>query len=114
MTNTTKVTRSEAKFVLKAIERRFVGLVDDSDQPVLVENYMDTGNFGIVWEGGPYEWAFRVASGGVNDEVFCTLVDEFGVDPAVAKRKSTESPLPVPDSIRLEPYFSFSVVICAE
>jgi hypothetical protein len=37
--------------------------------PVLVEDFEDSGHYAVVYEGGPYEWAWLVSQG---------ETDEFG------------------------------------
>jgi hypothetical protein len=111
MTNIESVSRENAKRVLRAIELRYEGLMDDCGHPILIDNYMETGHFGIVWEGGPDEWALRAAAGGVSGEIAGTLYYEFGMPLRGALRRAMELPLQIPHSVRLEPYYSFSVVI---
>lgn len=49
----------------------------ETPQPVLVENFEFTAGmpapFAIVWEEGPYEWAYAAMHGGVDQEFGGTI-----------------------------------------
>ena len=65
----------------------------EAPQPKLVENWQfthrdDPAPFAIVWEEGPYEWAYNAIHGGVDEEMTALMAEaaaEFGGTAPVAK-----------------------------
>lgn len=112
-TATPTVTRQQAEAVLQAIRTQFSAYVQaegiteellrplsDDDLPQLVEDY-DGAPFAIVWESNsPYEWAYRVFEGGVDEEM-TELASEFGGG-VVRTPAVTE-----PEGVHCEPLMSF-------
>jgi hypothetical protein len=102
------ITREQAEAALAAVRDRYKNY-DDAHEITLIENWEDQVAWLICWEDGPFEWAYRAAMGGVNEEVSTTLVDEFGADAASAVRVSTEQAIRFPSGVWVEPYHSYSL-----
>jgi hypothetical protein len=104
------ITREQAELVLAAIEHQFAWALEGTNQefgPKLVEDWDWTDSpvpFAIIWEEGPFEWALRAASGGIDPEM-ADAVREFNVT------VTEEKPVPVPDSLYLEPVTNWAVGI---
>lgn len=79
-------------------------------EPVLVEDWTDSGHWAIAWEEGPSDWAFRVSEGGPSEEDYVIAAqtsEEFGVKvtptgPPAAK---------MPADVYAEPYYSFVLAL---
>lgn len=128
MTDT--VTREQAEAVLRLVEKKFrhylktfgthpngqidfETLVDvpESERPVLVEGWSDTGTWAIVWESGsPSEWAYAdLADDYVDEELTTQLVQEFGAKPG--NPVTTKGVQGMPEGVYTEAYYSFVLVI---
>lgn len=100
------VTRKQAEQVLAAVRSRHEGYWGDSESsaPKLVENWdwLESGptRWAIVWEEGPYEWAYRASMGGTDEEMTSLVADEFGS--GAARAVKLEEPLRV-SGLFLEP-----------
>lgn len=100
------VTRAQAESVLKALVKRY--RLDESDRPLLRKRETGSG-WEIIWESGPFEWAYRFASGGVNEDVASALTSEFGLSATEAHKRATEEPVKVSSKVFIEPINSYSV-----
>lgn len=126
------VTREEAQAVLALVEKKFSSylktwpvvdgkldfdaeLIDvpEYERPKLVENY-DGKDWAIVWEGGPFEWAYAdLADAYVDEEAAVTLRDEFQAKNAT-RLASTDGVQGMPKGVVAEPFFSFVLVLYKE
>lgn len=68
-------TKAEATKVLSAVRRAFKPWLDGNDGPKLIENWDWLGagadyttRWSIVWEEGPFEWAYLFPFGGIDSE----------------------------------------------
>lgn len=73
-------TKAEATKVLNAVKRAFRPWLDGSDGPKLLENWdwLGHGNparWSIVWEEGPFEWAYLFPFGGRDEEFGFRVAD---------------------------------------
>lgn len=113
---TQTVTREKADQVLVAVKQRYPG-ADGAYGPELVKDWQylnDPTPWAIVWEDGPFEWAYTALSGGVDEEV-AALAAEF-TDTAqrqVIDRVSQVEPIQV-DGVFLEPVTSWAIGIYPE
>jgi hypothetical protein len=88
MTTTTRKnpTKAEATKVLTAVKRAFKPWLDGNDGPTLIENWDWTGTGGtrwsVVWEEGPYEWAYLFPFGGIDEEFGFRVADVSSAIPA--------------------------------
>jgi hypothetical protein len=74
------VTRRDADRVLAALCHQYGITPDDHSAPVVIEewDFLTYGNpapFAIVWEEGPYEWAYRFPEGGIDEEATYGIQD---------------------------------------
>lgn len=129
------VTRTQAEAVLTVVKRRYRAHLEDTvlpadesgpeyvmkglaveDHPHLVENYDGPGSWGIVWEAGPYEWAYRACSGDINEELAVVYHQEGGLSKDEAGKRAFEPALKLPARVaarvRIEPYYSYVIVVC--
>lgn len=110
MTRTTTVRKSDAEKVLAAVRNTYSAYVEPGYGPTLVENYRwsetsPAAPYAIVWEeGSPYEWTYNFPGGGFDEEMYF-LAREFGED--VARRLATKAPTELPDTVFVEPIYSF-------
>lgn len=134
MTNTT-ITRERALAALDAVKAqwaddlapsRFPAEYDETGalvgeelnfeplypQPVLVDNFAGEGEWAIVWEEGPDEWAYRVNSGEPSESnrvLFAQASEEFGV----ALKAPHRAPVVWPADVEAEAYYSFVLTLRA-
>jgi hypothetical protein len=120
-----KVTEAGAQQVLDAVIQRYrlyfqpirnddgSVLVEGDEKPFLLQD--EGGNWEVVWEDGPYEWAYRFTMGGVNEEVAVELHQEFGATKAEAGKRATEEAVALPArltaQVSVEPATSYSLGI---
>lgn len=107
------ITREQAEAALAAVRKRYAGY-DDVNEIALIQDW--GSRYGrvawlITWESGPYEWAYRAAMGGINEEVATDLVTEFGTTPQKAGKLATEREIRFPAGVLGEPYDSFSLTL---
>lgn len=110
----THITRKKAEAVLDAVKKRHRATIQAGyAEPLLVENW-DWGHAGInptpwaiIWEEGPYEWAFRYTQGGIDPEM-AAMATEFGFQP-----REEEPAKPVP-GVHVEPLFSYALGLWPE
>ena len=109
MATTTKITRKTAEKALAVVERHYAQWFKDGwAKPTLI----DRGTYWeIVWEEGPYEWAFRATAGGVNEEFLYNVYPEFVTDFDKAVANATTKPIKFPAAVYVEPVTSFSLGI---
>jgi hypothetical protein len=116
------ITREQAEQALSCIRRQFKVYIDAGEpEPVLVENWKpfvyrngevvdtDPYPFAIVWEEGPFEWACRAKSGGVDEEL-TLLGRDFDKD-YVAHTPAAQG---WPEGIGAGPYFSYVLTLYAD
>jgi hypothetical protein len=98
MPKTTTVTKAQATKALNALKRQQRAYIGAGyPPPTLVTNWdwLGTGTsakYSIVWEEGPYEWAYLFPTGGVDQE--------FGF---------TVAAVDLPDGLYAEPVTSWAV-----
>lgn len=104
------ITRQDAERVLNLVQ--YQNNIKESEQdrwgPTLVENWDWSGHptrWAIVWEEGPYEWAYHFPFGGVDEELTAALQD-FAPG-KVVRRKEVQ----LPDHIFTEAITSFAIGI---
>lgn len=102
------LTRKQAMAALAVVKKRYTRY-PGIDTLKLYKDWEDAP-YALVWEEGPYEWAYRAVMGGINDEVATLLMDE-GIKPADAGRRSTEEPLTWPDGVQAEPYYTYALAL---
>lgn len=112
------VTRAQAEQALAAIIEQF-GVGYDS-LPELVENWrpfiwrdgkeVPTGTYryAIVWEDGPYEWAYRAKDGGHDEELTLEARSVAGGEKMTV---STPAANGWPKAVALETYFSYAITL---
>lgn len=121
------ITREQAEAVLAVVRKRYQAhlgpLLDEdgktiipapgeADQPQLFENYQGSDTWVVSWESGPFEWALRFASGGLNEELAIFLHREQGWRPSAAGQAAMEEPVAVDlPGVHVEPWYSFSLGI---
>ncbi|WP_149264325.1 hypothetical protein [Actinomadura sp. K4S16] len=117
------VTREEAEQVLEAIKKQYKPYWQDDlgdpygPAPELFEDWSwrdHSTAFAVVWEVGPFEWAYRAGCGGVDPELVELYAAELGgtrEGRAKARELAHNDPVPVPAGIRLEPITTFAVGI---
>lgn len=115
------VTQEQAEAALAAVIAKYKGYwgaqaVEDGfimPKPTLVMEFTFTGSGGpaIVWEDGPYEWAYRTGPGEVNEETFHNIFPEFEQDEAKAREMATEKGIETPEGLFLEPITSWALGI---
>lgn len=91
------MTKAKAEAVKRSVMKAFP--VYAEYEPLLVENYMDTGHWAVVWEEGPYEWVHTYitrASG------YTAVNEEFGWKDGPVK--------PVP-GVFVDAYYSYSLSV---
>lgn len=99
------VTRKDAEKVLAALNTQYPG---EKYPAQIIENWNWTGRpvrFAIVWEEGPYEWAYRFPFGGIDEES-TSLLRELLPIATVASRA-----VEIPDHLFVEPVTSWAVGI---
>lgn len=117
------VTREQAEAVLEAVKERYRSYWETGDKyapqpPKLVENWdwLDSGPtaWAIVWEEGPFEWAYRATSGGFDEEAALLIADAIGPEATRERARAgdfTEQPVAVPAGVWLEPVTTWAVGI---
>lgn len=113
------ITREQAEQALASIRQQFKVYIDAGEpEPVLVENWKpfvyrdgsmvdtDTYPFAIVWDEGPFEWAYRARGGGIDEEV-TLLGREFDKD-YVARTPEAQG---WPEGVSESPYFSDALTL---
>lgn len=115
------VTEAQAQQVLDDVVQRYAAffepilrtdgsvLAAGDEKPLLRKD--EDGNWEVVWEDGPYEWAYRFTMGGVNEEIAVELHVEFGLDAAEAGQRATEAPAELSSEVYVEPATSYSLGI---
>lgn len=116
------ITREQAEQALASIRQQFKVYIDAGEpEPILVENWKpftyrdgevvdtDTYPFAIVWEGGPFEWAYRARWGGVDEEL--TLLGREFQEGYVAHTPAAEG---WPKGVHAGPYFPYVLTLYGE
>lgn len=135
MTRLSKALAEKAHAAIIAHYRAYLEPYDYGDgrttpgdpPPVLVENYMDTGHWGITWEEGPDEWAYRAFTGGFSEELYTLAYpdalavarNDKGLAGEDAERWAAERAREIatdkgavcPAGVQASPYYSFSLVL---
>lgn len=107
------VSRPEAEVVLREVRKRFAPYIDpevEGSGPELVRDWDWSGHadWAIIWEGGPYEWAYLAASGGVDEEL--TELNATMAEYRSGKMKPVEvAPVEPPERVFLEPVTSWAL-----
>lgn len=80
----TTVTRGDVEKVLAALRRQRQYAVDPGSGPKIVEDFDWVGHepLAIVWEGGPFEWAYLFPHGGRDEEFGFNIADVSADIPA--------------------------------
>lgn len=102
-----KITRKQAEQALAAIKQQYASyLGSDGEEygPKLVENWEPFWNdrtiaFVIMWEEGPFEWAYSAKDGGLDEEL----------SSLVGQRMDTPAATTWPQGVWLEPATSYCV-----
>lgn len=84
---TMPATREHAENVLAALIKQLPFVTDDAYGPKIVQNwewlqYSDPAPFSIIWEEGPYEWAYLFPNGGRDEEFGSTRRDVSDLIPS--------------------------------
>jgi len=108
------ISRQQAEQALAAVTQQFVAFCEPliiggrnygiSSLPTLVET--SQGDWEIVWEDGPDEWAYRASMGGSSEEdraLAAAASVEFGTTITVPEDK----PVTFPRGVHAEPVMSF-------
>ena len=113
-----RVTRADAEVVLRQVKRRFAYCRPFGTYgPQIKRNWDFFGHgpvpYAIVWEDGPYEWAYLVAHGGVDEEI-TTLAMTPNEYWAYVRTGRMDHPSRVervapPSGVMLEPYTSWAI-----
>lgn len=83
----------------------------ENPQPKLVQNFAWNGGevpWAIVWEEGPFEWAYNAMGGGVDEEMAAMLAAE-----GIEGGGKVDAVDPVP-GVRTEPYTTWALAIYPE
>jgi hypothetical protein len=118
------VTLAQATKALEAVKSQYRAHWDTGDRyaaqpPKLVQNWdwLESGPtpWAIVWEEGPFEWAYRAAMGGLDEEACALASDLIGEDEVSRKVKEerfgVEEPVATPGGYYLEPVTTWAVSI---
>lgn len=106
------VTREQARQALEATKLQFALHVEDAPEygPKLIENWdwLESGPtpWAIVWEDGPYEWAYRAQEGGMDEEA--TILARDIAELATVTLETPAAPL-WPVGVFAEPVTSWAV-----
>lgn len=113
------LTRKQAEQALASVRQQFKVYIDAGEpEPRLIENYKpfvyrdgkeadtDTYPFAIEWEDGPFEWAYRAQSGGVDEEL--TLLGREFKEDYIAETPAAQG---WPKGVNAAPYFSYVLVL---
>lgn len=77
-----EVTKEIAEQAFAAIKKQFAAYIDENNGPELIENWdwLDSGPtpWAVVWEEGPFEWAYRAQTGGRDYEATLLMRDATG------------------------------------
>ncbi|WP_433242398.1 hypothetical protein [Actinomadura nitritigenes] len=118
------VTREQAEQVLEAIKEKYAHHWRNEKgdpygtPPQLIENWhwlTEPTPWAILWEEGPFEWAYLAGVGGLDMEVYCLALDEYGHTPegrAKAEELASIAPVPVPEGLYLEAVTTYAVSVC--
>lgn len=90
----TKITRKQAEQALAAIKAQFKTYIEVDAQyggegPKIVENWEPYYNdsivpFVIMWEEGPFEWAYNAKDGGLDEELSSLMEKRVDTPPATS------------------------------
>lgn len=116
------LTRAQAEQALAAVREQFKIYMGAGDpEPKLVEDWkpvvfqngreVDTEPipFAILWEEGPFEWADRARSGGIDEEL---TLEGRDFDPDYVAR--TPEAADWPKGVHGSPYFSWALGLYEE
>lgn len=101
-----QISELQARACLAAIESQFAAYVTGSCRPTLAHPGEQCSGWAIVWEDGPYEWAYRAFQGGDDEEVYHLALDA-DFTPCQARRAAQVGGVPCPDGVFAEPVMSF-------
>lgn len=102
-----KVTRKQAEQALAAIKEQFKTYIAAGyDGPELIENWEPWWNsstipFVIMWEEGPFEWAYSAKDGGIDEELSSLM----------GERVDTPAATSWPEGIWMEPATTYCVAL---
>lgn len=114
------VTRQQAETVLNRIKTQYRAHWEPDERcaPKLVENWdwLESGprRWAIVWEEGPFEWAFRASMGGFDEEAALLTADHLGEEETRARAKAGRfnvEPIEMPKGTFMECVTSWAVGI---
>lgn len=118
-----EVTRKQAEAVYAVVLERFAlyleGLAPDSlDYPKLVRDWEPWWGdsvvpWAILWESGPFEWAYRFTMGGFDEEMAVGVSEFVGAERTREMARAgefVEQPAKVPDGVYIECGTSF--ILC--
>lgn len=78
------VTREQAEAVLAAVQAKYAPDLNGENAeygPKLIEDWdwlSSPTKWAIIWEEGPFEWAYRFGMGGLNEEMYNALLESSG------------------------------------
>lgn len=100
------ITARDAEAYRNLVMIRFASWIEaDYDEPKVIANWDGDGHFAVVWDGGPYEWAYYGTTGSF---AYAEREPEYGIRLPIVK---------VPDSLShvfSEPHNSQVVVLYLE
>lgn len=106
------LSRELAEAALQAVIAKHQAYIDAGCEPPILlppERSMSQDCWEIVWEDGPFEWAYRASLGGVDEELAELAADVMPRDRAVAL--ATEQPGTFPAGVYVEPYSDFRLCL---
>ncbi len=108
-----RITQAQADTCLAQIKIQFAVYINGGGTPPkLIKDWdwLDSGPtaWAIVWEEGPFEWAYRAHQGGVDEE----LTAEARTVPGFEKQVISTLPAPAwPDTVWCEPVNGWSIAL---
>jgi len=108
------ITQEQADAALAAVKAQYRHYLEAGyDGPQLLppgHQFNPALGWMVMWEDGPYEWAYRAGVGGVDEELLTLAADEPALGKAVAVELATEpEPTGYPAGVFVEAWFSYAV-----
>lgn len=113
-TNIAPAALDQAEIVLASVAAMYAQEIEAGlyPAPLLATGRNAAGygsDFAVVWEEGPFEWAFRLD--GQPDEDLFNLAVDAGLCRDQARRLASTRSLFVPDGVEVDPYSSYILCI---